>query len=54
LDKKRDWILWNREIQSIIYFGSEEDVKRQRDILNTVHQTDANVAQLFKENKGEN
>jgi hypothetical protein len=54
LDKKRDWILWNREVQSIIGIGSEEDMKHQRDVLNTMHQTDAYIAQEFKENKGEN
>ena len=46
--KVKDWVVWNTEAKTIVSFGNEEDMKNAAKLLNTAHQTDANVAEPFR------
>lgn len=44
-----NWILWNKETDSIIRYGYEKPIRDAAEAYNTFYQTDAFVARQYSE-----
>lgn len=48
MTKIRDWIVWNKEVKSIISIGNQSEMESLAKVLNETHQTDANEAKEYQ------